>query len=56
MLRTSPIETSSSIAWHVVSNETVVSMSSTLSSPRALEVVPTPEGNQNALFSETHTY
>ena len=56
MLRTSPIETSSSIAWHVVSNETVVSMSSTLSSPRALEVVPTPEGNQNALFSETHTH
>ena len=41
---------------HGVSNETVVSMSSTPSSPRALEVVPTPEGNQNALFIETHTY
>jgi len=42
MLRTSPMETSSSIACHVVSNEIVVSMSSTPSSPRALEVVPTP--------------
>lgn len=48
ILRTSPIETSSSIACHVVSNEIVVSMSRTPSSPRALEVVPTPVGNQNA--------
>ena len=42
MLRTSPMETSSSIACHVVSSEIVVSMSSTPSSLRALEVVPTP--------------
>ena len=42
MLRTSPMETSSSIACHVVSNEIVESMSSTPLSPRELEVVPTP--------------
>jgi len=35
---------------HIVSNEIVVSMSSTPSSPRALEVVPTPEGNQNKII------
>jgi hypothetical protein len=36
------METSSSIACHVVSNEIVESMSSTPLSPRELEVVPTP--------------
>ena len=47
MLRTSPMETRSSIACHVVSNEIVVSMSSTPSSPRALAVVPTPVNDRN---------
>ena len=42
MLLTGPMETSCSIACHVVSNEIVESMSSTPSSPSALEVVPTP--------------
>lgn len=43
MLLTSPADTRSSIACHVVSFEIVTSISRTPSSPSALEVVPTPE-------------
>ena len=57
MLRTSPMETRSSIACHVVSNEIVVSISSTPSSQRALAVVPTPVTVEIKIldqFSESH--
>lgn len=42
MLRTKPIETSSSIERQVVSSEILVSISNTPSASKALAVVPTP--------------
>lgn len=51
MLRTKPIEARFSIACQVVSRDIVVSISSTPSSPMALEVVPTPACPSNSVPS-----
>lgn len=55
MLRTKPEETRSSIACQVVSRDMVVSMSRTPSSPKALEVLPTPAcmWNISKLYQKT---
>lgn len=59
MLRTKPRDTRFSISCQVVSNDMVVSISRTPSSPNALPVVPTPEWiqkKQNEPFQEPREF